>query len=106
MSRVTIKQVINFYDTHRAYFANYITKEIHTDLVNNSDYTPAELLAKWTRHIANGHHIGLHEAKFKQYYPDVDYAKRHEIGQQNIEIAGETESSTESIEEMEEEKHQ
>ncbi len=101
MSRVTIKQVIDFYDTHREYFANYITKDIHADLVMNSEFTPAELLDKWNATISRGHHIGLHEAKFKQYYPNVDYSKRHEIGQQNIPVDGETESSTESEVEVE-----
>ena len=37
MSRVTIKYVIDFFDTHRENFVNYITKEIHADIVMNSD---------------------------------------------------------------------
>ena len=95
MSRVTIKQVIDFYDTHREYFANYITKDLHADLVMNSEFTPAELLDKWNATISRGHHIGLHEAKFKQYYPDVDFAKRHEIGQAISEIINVSESEEE-----------
>ena len=81
MSRVTIKNVIDFYDTHHEYFANYITKEIHADLVMNSDKTPAELLDGWNATRPRGHHMGLTKEQFEHYYPNVDFNKRHEIGE-------------------------
>ena len=81
MSRVTIKYVIDFYDTHREYFANYITKEIHADIVMNSDKTPAELLDGWNEKRARGYHVGLTKEQFEHYYPNVDFNKRHEIGE-------------------------
>ena len=81
MSRVTIKYVIDFYDTHREYFANYITKEIYEDLVMNFDKSPAELLDGWNEKRARGHHMGLTKEQFEHYYPNVDFNKRHEIGE-------------------------
>ncbi len=79
MSRVTIKYVIDFYDNHREYFANYITKGIHADLVMNSDKTPAELLNSWNNIKLRGNHIGLTKEQFNHYYPNVDFDKLHEM---------------------------
>ena len=79
MSRVTIKNVIDFFDTHCEYFASYITKEIHTDLVTNSDKTPVELLDSWNEKRARGHHMGLTKEQFEHYYPNVDLNKRHKL---------------------------
>ena len=93
MSRVTIKFVIDFYDTHREYFANYITKGIHTDLVMNSEKTPAELLEAWNATRSRGHHVGLKKEQFEHYYPNVDFDKRHEIGQVLTEVIAESEDS-------------
>jgi hypothetical protein len=95
MQRVTIKQVCDFYDTHRENFANYITKGIHTDLVMNSECTPAELLDKWNKAIASGRHIALNRERFQHYYPNVDYAKRYEIGDVITQIIGESEDESE-----------
>ena len=59
----------------------------------NSEKTPAELLEAWNASRSRGHHVGLSKEQFEHYYPNVDFDKRHEIGQVLTEVIAESEDS-------------
>ena len=65
---VTFKDLAKLYYEHRDNFSKFITKDIHNDLIMNSDLTPAEMLNRWNKRVAKNQSIATSEVQFKKYY--------------------------------------
>ena len=83
-SSVTFKDLAKFYDEHRDNFSKFITKDIHNDLIMNSDLTPAEMLNRWNKRIAKNQTIAMSEVQFKKYYPNEVFVTEYTVVTRNI----------------------
>ena len=81
---ITFKDLAKFYDEHRDNFSKFITKDIHNDLIMNSDLTPAEMLNRWNKRVAKNQTIAMNEVQFKKYYPNEVFVNEHIVATRNI----------------------